>query len=313
MTLKSFAHSTGNFVSCVVESGCIDMLASSSRRCKCASKRGRQSFIILIFCGSSLAIATVLLFLIAPDSFDFNAAAKGLMQGTRPTNSPAMECGNFLGRSSSSWLNQPVHDDYINVKCDVHLGSRPKRHTPWMGTTCEPWLTRCAIKAIERVLRPTMHGLEWSCGSGTLWYLQHLASLHSIEHDEYYMSLCENKVLSLGEHLSNKWTPFHGSRNALVDSTGSIVPSEYISQAAKFERKTFDFIVIDGRNRTACLNFVLKHGLLREQDGILVLDNSERARYAKGMNEVPKHWHRYDFATPVDTTTIWISQLQRNN
>mmetsp|Transcript_2997 Transcript_2997/g.4058 ORF Transcript_2997/g.4058 Transcript_2997/m.4058 type:complete len:88 (+) Transcript_2997:3-266(+) len=70
--------------------------------------------------------------------------------------------------------------------------------------------------------------------------------------------------------------------------------------------------MIDGRNRTACLNFVLRHGLLREQDGILVLDNSERARYAKGMNEVPKHWHRYDFATPVDTTTIWISQLQRD-
>ena len=233
-------------------------------------------------------------------------------EAKKPILSSTRKCENFLGRSSSSWLNQPMHDDYINIKCDIHLGSRPKAHTPWMGTTCEPWLTRCAINAIERVLRPTMHGLEWSCGSGTLWYLQRLASLHSIEHDESYMSLCQSKVQLLGEHLSNKWTPFHGSRNALVESNGSTVQSEYVSQAEKFERKLFDFIVIAGRNRTACLNFVLQHGLLREQDGILVLDNSERFEYSEGVNAVPKHWHRYDFATPVDTTTIWISQRMQH-
>ena len=83
---------------------------------------------------------------------------------------------------------------------------------------------------------------------------------------------------------------------------------KYVQQALHLDRNKFDFIVIDGRSRSACLRLIIRERLLKALGGILVLDNAERDTYQDAIREVPSHWPRYDFSTPVDTTTIWISE-----
>ena len=75
---------------------------------------------------------------------------------------------------------------------------------------------------------------------------------------------------------------------------------------------TFDFVSIDGRARVACFKCALQ--LLKPHGGVLVLDNSERRRYAVGMEQVPSHWLRKDFVNsfrlrkfPRQRTTVWVS------
>lgn len=68
--------------------------------------------------------------------------------------------------------------------CAQPIGSRPAWHNASeVGTTCEPWVHRGAVFVLSRLLDLSTHGLEWSVGSSTRFYLSRLASLHSIEHD----------------------------------------------------------------------------------------------------------------------------------
>lgn len=52
----------------------------------------------------------------------------------------------------------------------------------------------------------------------------------------------------------------------------------------------------------------MREGLLKENGGILVLDNAERDGYRDAIAEVPEHWPKYMFANAVDTTVIWLSK-----
>ena len=218
-------------------------------------------------------------------------------------------CEDFLGMASDLWQQLPQQSAEDSLRCDVHLGQRPASHIPFMGTTCQPWLTKCSIEALARIMRPTMHGLEWSCGSGTLWYLQRLASLTSIERDLSNFQMCQEKVALLGVGSSQKWTGYHvGVNNSFSDRLLKF--QEYVNKPSLLRRKRYDFIVVDGRERVACIDLIFKHSLLRSEDGILVLDNSERPSYVSAFESVPSHWLRYDFKTKVDTTTIWISRLK---
>ena len=226
-------------------------------------------------------------------------------------------CEDFLNMPSEKWMQ--LRSAYSGVRCDIHLGKRPPTHTlNLMGSTCEPWITRCAIGALDRILKPEMHGLEWSCGSGTLWYIQRLASLTSIEHDEQFFRECRERVTQFGQSIEQRWTgknvPFieKYENNTATDEKNSLGILEgyekYVQQALHLDRKKFDFIVIDGRSRSACLRLIIRERLLKALGGILVLDNAERDTYQDAIREVPSHWPRYDFSTPVDTTTIWISE-----
>lgn len=234
--------------------------------------------------------------------------------GVESSTEKELVCEDFLGMHSVRWLLQPQHHEYERLECSVHLGIRPASHVPYMGTTCEPWMTKCAISALARILRPSMHGLEWSCGSSTLWFLQRVASMTSIEHDSVFFRMCEEKVARLGPDTAKKWrghlVPQVESNTTSINSTTDrrVSFEAYINRPLELERRMFDLIVVDGREREACIKLVLSDSLIRHQDGVLVLDNSERSSYDAAVELIPKYWHRYDFKTPVDRTTIWITQ-----
>lgn len=65
-------------------------------------------------------------------------------------------------------------------------------------------------------------------------------------------------------------------------------------------------VFVDGRSRDACFIEALKPGLLRDDYGIIILDNAERAKY-RAPDNVPSSWLAVSFRNAVDETSIWMS------
>ncbi len=72
-------------------------------------------------------------------------------------------------------------------------------------------------------------------------------------------------------------------------------------------RHVFDYVAVDGRARVPCMRIALQ--MIKEDGGILLLDNSERPNYQPAIDMVPSHWKRFDYygSKPPYRTTIWIS------
>lgn len=253
-----------------------------------------------------------------PGSARLGIAPESLSASLETDLIPAYQCESFLGLTSADWLSSIVPASTYLKNCTYSFGVRPTSHTPdLMGTTCEPWLARCAVEALDRILKPDMVGLEWSCGSSTLWYLERLSSLYSIEHDaHYYNTLQEYISNNVIPNLASRWkgqlvlpgTSVNLTTHPFSTEDYDKMYGEYVRHALTLPFQVFDFIVVDGRSRSACLKLIVDHVLLKQEGGILVLDNAERQHYAKAIKLVPHHWDRYDFSNQVDTTIVWISR-----
>ena len=160
------------------------------------------------------------------------------------------------------------------LRCATPLGFRPPFHPrAEVGTPCEPWLQRGAVHVLSRLLERSMHGLEWSAGSSTRWYLLRLGSLHSVEHEPTWANMVERQIRNeLPDSLTRSWT---------FDR----IPYDNISKwhdyvSVRLQRQKFSFISVDGRSRSKCLERVLTESLL-EPGGLLLLDNSMRKQYSR--------------------------------
>jgi Methyltransferase domain len=106
----------------------------------------------------------------------------------------------------------------------------------------EPWLTADALKILRRILVGDMVGFEWGSGKSTVWLARRLRHLTSVEHDARWYE----EVRGMLRH--------HGLSNVdlryVPASAGS---SAYAGQIFAVENVRFDFILIDGNARDACI------------------------------------------------------------
>jgi hypothetical protein len=192
------------------------------------------------------------------------------------------------------------------------IGVRPNSHkVTLMGTTCEGWLNRNMVALLSHYLQPTMLGMEWSCGSGTVWLLRRLAKLYSVEDNGGWLNSTKNLISSSLPWLLDKWVPM--LRQFPPGSIPHIgapdrIASEYVKALANEIRPSmergFDFVQDDGRERTACLREAMMPGMLAEF-GVFLLDNSERKRY--NDSDIPSHFLVVSFVNEVDETTLYMS------
>jgi hypothetical protein len=105
----------------------------------------------------------------------------------------------------------------------------------------DPWLTRAAVNELSGYLQPTMRGFEWGSGRSTLWFARRLQDLVSVEHDSAWHRIVSGKLAAAG--LSN------------VDYrlAAPTAPAGYARQIEAFPDDSFDFILIDGEERNACI------------------------------------------------------------
>ena len=134
------------------------------------------------------------------------------------------------------------------LHCPRPLGYRPAFHpVQEVGSACEAWVHRGAQFVLGRVLGHDMHGLEWSAGSSTLFYLLHLASLHSVEHDPAWAAIVERQIRSeLPRAATAAWRFDHVAANASFRGERSAFDA-YVN--VPLQRAKYDFVSVDGRAR----------------------------------------------------------------
>ncbi len=77
---------------------------------------------------------------------------------------------------------------------------------------------------------------------------------------------------------------------------------DYFHVADDYQDEYFDFILVDGRARVACLlNSIPK----LKSGGLMILDNSDRPSYGLAF-EALKDWEHFTCTTGLSDTTFWI-------
>jgi hypothetical protein len=214
------------------------------------------------------------------------------------------------------------HTEKCN-KLPFGVSFRPQGHTPdVVGNNCEPWIRREAVLILNKLLNKNMLAMEWGSGSSSIWYLNRVRHLISVEHNIEWSKLVKSRIRKLMRNkdlnwtlkiippspvteseenqLSEdlKWTASSSINGTFVDYISAPVPPEY--------KGNFDLIIVDGRARMGCLRRAVQ--LLKREGGILVLDNSERKIYENQELIVPPWWIKHVTGdTSFGQTTIWFS------
>ena len=129
-----------------------------------------------------------------------------------------------------------------------------------------PWLTYPAIDFLTERLPRLECVFEYGSGNGTLWWATKSERVRAVENDpEWYEKM--KKVLPRNVELY----------------------FEDISSGTGYEEKVlvdeyyYDVIVIDGRRRNNCMAQSVKR---IKPNGVIILDNSDRAEYAPGVRQI---------------------------
>lgn len=127
-----------------------------------------------------------------------------------------------------------------------------------------PWWTASAIHIIKNRLNKSMRVFEWGAGNSTLFYGKRVEEVVSIEHDlKWYTKMRE----TVGANVEIRYIALEYG-------------GEYCN-AIMQEKRFFDIISIDGRDRVRCA----KYAVSRIKDsGVIIWDDAEREEYQEGYD-----------------------------
>jgi len=178
-----------------------------------------------------------------------------------------------------------------------------------------PWLPPTAIKYLESFLKEDMIGFEWGSGRSTVFLAKRVNLLVSLEHDKNWyekvkISLEKKGLISRVEYkfiepVDRKeineipWDCWKGSKLIGVPPKPQFY--HYFQEIQKYPDNYFDFVLIDGRARVACM-MNAKDKIKKE--GILILDNSDRGKY-HSIFYLFNGWKRINFSNGLQQTAVW--------
>ncbi len=212
-----------------------------------------------------------------------------------------------LCNSAYMFSKNPRSLRYIKPWCM----SRRKGHSPLSDQT--PWICFPAIRWLESFLHKEMRVFEWGSGGSTLFFATRVRDVVSIEHNADWFRdvrehFCDKSILNVDYRLIEP----EAGPPAAVDSadvsctygsefagytTNSFV--DYVRTIDSEPDSSFEVVMVDGRARMACIVHALDKV---KPGGVLILDNSEREQYQKGLmdlqNSSLRHWKRIDLSGP---------------
>lgn len=122
------------------------------------------------------------------------------------------------------------------------------------------WVTYSFIDFIKDRITKTHDIFEFGSGNSTIFYAERAGSVYSVEHDKDWFD-----------------------KSSKIDATNitmihcDLQPGGAYSKSATATGKKFHIIIVDGRDRVNCCKEAV-HALT--EDGVIVLDDSEREQYA---------------------------------
>lgn len=215
-------------------------------------------------------------------------------------------------------LKRKIAEYYKDIEFFVKTLSDPsqKKHALlwWISRSRDflikeqiPWMTFDAVDFIMDwlALRTRINVFEYGSGGSTLFWIKNNASIISVEHNpEWYeyikkFTLTYQKIdlrLILPEDnaridsVLDPANPFHyATSDGLLRKK---IYKQYVSQIDTFPDHYFDVVLIDGRARPSCI----LHSIPKvKREGILILDDAERAHYLRQTFSLLKEFQKTTF------------------
>jgi len=133
-----------------------------------------------------------------------------------------------------------------------------------------PWFTYPAIALLESRVRDASRVLEFGSGMGTLWWSERVAEHVAIEHHAGWADMIA------------------AQSRATIHRADGATPEAYLAPTRGLG--AFDIVIVDGIHRNECL--VAAPGLLAT-DGVVILDDAQRAEYAPGIDALRAQGFRF--------------------
>lgn len=179
-----------------------------------------------------------------------------------------------------------------------------------------PWFAPSAVNFFKKWLKKDMVGLEFGSGASSKFFAQRIKKLVSVEHhkgwyehvskwfEENHLDNIDYRFIAENPEFQTKELPQFFEYQNLKAGDYSFKPQfwEYFHIADEFENTYFDFVLVDGRARVACLlNSIPK----LKSGGLMILDNSDRPSYQLAF-KVLQDWENFTCTTGLSDTTFWI-------
>lgn len=151
-----------------------------------------------------------------------------------------------------------------------------------------PWWTFEAATEVDRILseNPGARVFEWGSGASTLWLAARAKEIISIEHDSAWATKVQARLdsSSFGAKVSLVHIPSEASGEITSQKRGFARQffDNYVAAIDAFDGQ-FDFIVIDGRAREACLSKAVSR---LSPGGRILLDDFKRERYQQAVRQL---------------------------
>lgn len=137
------------------------------------------------------------------------------------------------------------------------------------------WVTYSFIDFIKDRITKKHDIFEFGSGNSTIFYAERARSVYSVEHDKEWFDK-SSKIRLPNIHMIHC----------------GLQPGGAYSKSATATGKTFHMTIVDGRDRVNCCKEAVKS---LNEDGIIILDDSERAKYkeahvflkSKGFKHLP--------------------------
>lgn len=148
------------------------------------------------------------------------------------------------------------------------------------GLSCDenndyiPWFSLNAVQFIKNNFNKNWKILEYGSGASTLFFLKNNVShLISIESNQFWYDFLANKIATIYSSKQKSDHVFIMVNNAINDESYEKLAKNLSKNYGKF-----DVVIIDSLKRYKC---AINSILAIKDDGIIILDDSERDNYNK--------------------------------
>lgn len=139
-----------------------------------------------------------------------------------------------------------------------------------------PWCTYSYIEFIKTRLNRDMEVFEYGTGYSSIFYAKRVKNLVTVESNPEWIKIIQ-PLLPSNTRLIYKQLDYDGKYCSTINETV----------------KQYDIIVVDGRDRVNCLQKCISN---LKEEGLIVLDDSERENYRPGIEFLEENgFRRVDF------------------
>jgi hypothetical protein len=135
-----------------------------------------------------------------------------------------------------------------------------------------PWLNYAVINFLKERLNGDLSLFEFGSGYSTLFYAKLVRNVISVESDKDWFNLIKDKIPD----------------NASLLYKEKDIDGIYCRSITEFNQE-FDVVIVDGRDRVNCTKQAI--GKLSKA-GVIILDDSDRARYCEALEHAKKNKFR---------------------